>query len=259
MAVAVIPARYDSTRLPGKPLREIGGKPMIVRVVEQASRAQTISRAIVATDDERIFDAVRASGYEALMTSRAHQSGSDRIAEVAAELEAEIIVNVQGDEPLVAPETIDLAVEALRQDAEAVVATTCEKIESASEVLSPDTVKVLIDERGRAIYFSRHAIPFPRDAVKRHKTLERALLCEPALLKLFRKHTGLYAYRRPFLLEYAKWQPTVLEKVESLEQLRIIERGFKIAVVEAASRSIGVDTPEDLERVREMFAAETKA
>lgn len=231
---------------------------MIVRVCEQVSRAQTVSRTIVATDDERIYEAVTRCGFESMMTSRAHQSGSDRIAEVAARLEEEFIVNVQGDEPLIAPETIDLAVEALQRDAEASVATTCEQIKIASEVLSYDTVKVLIDAYGHAVYFSRQAIPFPRDAVRRHETFARALEREPLLLKLFRKHTGLYAYRRSFLLEYAGWEPTRLEKAEALEQLRIIEHGFKIAVVEAASCSIGVDTPEDLERVREMFAAGTK-
>jgi 3-deoxy-manno-octulosonate cytidylyltransferase (CMP-KDO synthetase) len=250
--VAIIPARYSSSRLPGKPLLEIAGRPMILHVVERALAAPIVSRAVVATDDRRIFDAVREAGHEALMTSAAHASGSDRLAEAAAQVEADVIVNVQGDEPLIAPETVERAVAALLADGEASVATTCEPIENASDVLSSDVVKVVVDGRGRALYFSRSPVPFPREAARRYGSLAAALEVEPELLATFRKHTGLYVYRRDFLLEYARWPQTPLELTEALEQLRVLERGHAIRVVEAVAPSIGVDTEEDLRRVREL-------
>lgn len=224
---------------------------MILWVVERALSASNISRAIVATDDERILRAVREAGFEAVMTSPTHRSGSDRLAEVAAALdEADVIVNVQGDEPLISPLTIERAVDELINADEAFVVTTCEMIESAADVLSPDVVKVVVDRGGRALYFSRAPIPYPRDAVRRHGTLLTALEKEPQLLEGFRKHTGLYAYRRSFLLEYSGWPQTELERAEALEQLRALERGITIKVIEADAPSIGVDTAEDLERVR---------
>jgi 3-deoxy-manno-octulosonate cytidylyltransferase (CMP-KDO synthetase) len=230
---------------------------MVVHVVERALAARRVERAVVATDDERIFAAVSDAGHEALMTSAEHASGSDRLAEAARSfVDAEVIVNVQGDEPLIAPETIDAAVEALLEDAGAQVATTCERIERADDVLSADVVKVVMDARGRAIYFSRSPIPYPRDGVRRHGSLEAALAAEPQLLAAFRKHTGLYVYRRSFLLEYSGWTQTALERAESLEQLRILERGARIRVVEATSPSIGVDTLEDFERVRALIESE---
>ena len=252
IAVAVIPARYDSIRLPGKPLLTLAGKPLVVWVAERASSARTVSRVIVATDDERIRDAVIAAGFEAKMTRPDHASGSDRVAEVARDLDAEIIVNVQGDEPLIEPETIDRAVAALRSDREAMMATTCEMIETAADVLSRSVVKVEVDARNRAVAFSRNPIPFPNQAVSKYGSIEAALANEPALLFSFRKHTGLYAYRREFLLEFSSWPAAASEKAESLEQLRALERGVTIKVVEAAAPSIGVDTNEDLERVREI-------
>ncbi|HEY0079954.1 MAG TPA: 3-deoxy-manno-octulosonate cytidylyltransferase [Pyrinomonadaceae bacterium] len=249
--VAVIPARYNSTRLEGKPLALIAGRPMILHVLERARSARGVGRVIAAADDRRVFEAVGAGGFEAVMTSAEHASGSDRIAEVAAALaDADIIVNVQGDEPLIAPETIERAVEALVSDERASVATTSEAVGSAAEVLSPDVVKVVTDERGYALYFSRSPIPYPREAVRRQGSLERALEQDAALLSGFRKHTGLYVYRRAFLLEYSSWPQTSLERAESLEQLRMLEHGARIRVVEAAAPSVGVDTPEDLERVR---------
>lgn len=251
--VAIIPARYSSSRLPGKPLLEIAGRPMVLHVVERALAAGRVARAVVATDDERILEAVRAAGHEALMTRPDHASGSDRLAEAASVIEADIVVNVQGDEPLIAPETIERAVGALLADEEAAAATTCERFERAADILSPDVVKVVLDERGRALYFSRSPVPFPREAARRHGSLAAALEAEPALVAAFRKHTGLYAYRREFLLEYALWPQTALERAESLEQLRTLERGRRIAVVEAAAPSIGVDTEEDLRRVRAVF------
>jgi 3-deoxy-manno-octulosonate cytidylyltransferase (CMP-KDO synthetase) len=252
--VAIIPARYDSTRLPGKALLEIAGRPMILWVVERALAARNVLRAIVATDDERILDCVRGAGYEAVLTGREHQSGSDRLAEVAARLdEAEVIVNVQGDEPLISPETIERAVDELLNADEAQIVTTCEPIADPADVLSPDVVKVLVDAGGRALYFSRAPIPYPRDAVKKHGSLARALASDATLLALFRKHTGLYVYRRSFLLEYTAWPPSELERAEALEQLRALERGATIKVINAAAPSIGVDTAEDLERVRAML------
>ena len=257
-AVAVIPARYNSTRLPGKPLLPIGGKPLVLWVAERALAASTVNRVIVATDDSRILDVVRSGGFEAMMTRSDHASGSDRVAEVARDLKAGIIVNVQGDEPLIDPETIDRAVNALVDDPEASVATTSEPIAGAADVLSPAVVKVIVDGAGRATSFSRAPIPFPAEAVRRHGSLAAALQNEPALLSLFRKHTGLYAYRREFLLEFTDWPQSPKERAESLEQLRALERGVTIKVVEAASPSIGVDTMEDLERVRAIVGRETQ-
>lgn len=249
-AVAVIPARYNSVRLPGKPLLLIAGKPLIVWVAERAAAAATISRTIVATDDSRIVDAATAAGFDVAMTRADHLSGTDRIAEVAHNLRAEIIVNVQGDEPLIDPATIDRAVNALLDDPAAQMSTTCEAITEASDVLNRSVVKVTIDDDGYASSFSRNPIPFPNQAVAKHGSIEAALGAEPALLFSFRKHTGLYAYRREFLLEYAAWPQAESERAESLEQLRALSHGVKIRVVEAASTSIGVDTAEDLERVR---------
>lgn len=227
---------------------------MICWVVERALAARNVSRAIVATDDQRIVDAVKQSGFEAVMTSPNHASGTDRIAEVARSLEdAEIIVNVQGDEPMLSPSTIEAAVAALIDDSEAGMATTWEPIESVADVLNPDVVKIVVDDQQRAIYFSRAAVPYPRDAARAHGSIEAALENEPGLLASFRKHTGLYVYRRDGLLQFADWPRTELERVESLEQLRALEHGVKIKAIEASSMSIGVDTHSDLERVRQII------
>ena len=253
-AVAVIPARYSSTRLPGKPLLEIGGKPLIVCVAERARSASTVSRTIVATDDTRIADAASAAGFDVVMTRADHKTGTDRIAEVAHNLRADIIVNVQGDEPLIDPATIDRAVNALLDDEAAQMSTTFESIEDAADVLSPSVVKITFDKDNHATNFSRNPIPFPNQAVEKHGSIEAALRQEPALLFNFKKHTGLYAYRREFLLEFTRWPQSENEARESLEQLRALDRGVKIKVVEAASPSVGVDTEEDLERVRTMMS-----
>jgi len=229
-----------------------------VWVAERALRARTVARVIVATDDARIFETVQSAGFEAIMTSGDHASGTDRVAEVARGLAAAIIVNVQGDEPLIEPETIDRAVNALAADDEAMMATTCEMIDTAADVLNRAVVKVVVDDKGRAISFSRNPIPFPNQAVQQHGSIEAALRNEPALLFSFRKHTGLYAYRREFLLEFATWPQSSAETAESLEQLRAMERGVRIKVVEAASKSIGVDTREDLERVRAIIERENR-
>ena len=258
-AVAVIPARYSSSRLPGKPLLEIAGKPLIVWVAERAAAAATISRVIVATDDARIADAASAASFDVVMTRADHQTGTDRIAEVAHNLRAEIIVNVQGDEPLIDPATIDRVVNALSEDATAQMATTYESIEDAADVLNPSVVKIAFGEDGCATNFSRNPIPYPNQAVEKYGSIEAALRQEPALLFSFKKHTGLYAYRRQFLLEFTRWPQSENERKESLEQLRALDQGIKIKVVEAASLSIGVDTMEDLERVRRRVETETSA
>lgn len=258
IAVAVIPARYGSSRLPGKPLLEIAGKPLILWVAERALAAHSVSRAIVATDDARIFDTVTSAGFEAVMTRGDHASGTDRVAEVARNLDAGIIVNVQGDEPLIEPETIDRAVHELATNVELLMATTSEPIAEAAEVLNPAVVKVVVDGEGYATSFSRNPIPWPNQAVTRHGSIEAALGNEPALLFSFRKHTGLYVYRGDFLLEFAGWPQAESERRERLEQLRAVERGVKIKVVASAATSIGVDTMADLERVRALVERENR-
>jgi 3-deoxy-manno-octulosonate cytidylyltransferase (CMP-KDO synthetase) len=247
---AIIPARYASVRLPGKLLMPIDGRPLILHTIEQAKSAATISRVIVATDDERIRDVVNDNGGEAVMTSSEHKSGTDRVAEVAARFPAgSIVVNVQGDEPLISPDTIDAAVNALIQDDAAQIATTSEPIERLAELLNGNVVKVVTGDAGYAIHFSRSPMPFPRDASLRHNgDPNTALVQEPELLSLFRKHTGLYAYRREYLLRMTSLPQTKLEKIEMLEQLRALEDGAKIRVVDAIGASIGVDTEEDYRR-----------
>jgi 3-deoxy-manno-octulosonate cytidylyltransferase (CMP-KDO synthetase) len=252
--ISIIPARYASTRLESKLLRQIGDIPLILHTLAQTKKVKYINRVIVATDDQRIFEVVTNSGNEAILTSINHQSGSDRIAEVAEKLPVNsIIVNVQGDEPLIPPTTIERAVEVLLNDETIVMSTTCERIENFQDVISPDVVKVVTDENDFALYFSRSPIPSPRDFVKKHETIENALQNEPSLISNFKKHTGLYVYRREFLLEFTKLPQSNLEKIEMLEQLRALENGAKIKVVEVKESSIGVDTAEDLERVKKLL------
>lgn len=254
--VAIIPARFASTRLPGKALIDIAGKPMVCWVAERALAARNVDRVIVATDSEEIVKAIRSRGIEVVLTSAHHTSGTDRVAEVAAAIsEAEIIVNVQGDEPLISPQTIEkavdvMAVEMSKPSGGAGIVTTWEPIESNADLLDPDLVKVVVDDDDNAVYFSRSPVPYPRDAVKRHGLPDVALENEPDLLKLFRKHTGLYVYRRHVLLEFTKWPQTQLERTEALEQLRALAHGVKIKVVQACTTSTGVDTLADLEKVR---------
>jgi 3-deoxy-manno-octulosonate cytidylyltransferase (CMP-KDO synthetase) len=256
--VAIVPARLASTRLPGKALIEIAGKPMICWVAERARAARNVDRVIVATDSQQIIEAVQSTGIEAVLTDPDHTSGTDRVAEVAATIpEAAIIVNVQGDEPMISPDTIERAVNVMATENSkpngAGIVTTWEPIKSLEDLLNPDLVKVVLDGNENAVYFSRSPIPYPRDAAKRHGAPEAALVNEPELFKLFRKHTGLYVYRRDVLLEFTKWPQSQLEKIEALEQLRALERGVKIKVVEACTASTGVDTVEDLERVRSLI------
>jgi 3-deoxy-manno-octulosonate cytidylyltransferase (CMP-KDO synthetase) len=247
-AIAVIPARWASVRLPGKALIDLAGKPMVCWVADRARAARNISRLIVATDNKDVFDRVKDYGIEVVMTDPNHASGTDRVAEVAAKLpEAEIVVNVQGDEPLISPETIERAVDEISQDKLAGIVTTWEPITQLEELLNFDVVKVVVDDNGYAIYFSRSPMPFPRDAALQYGGPDKALLAEPELWSNYRKHTGLYVYRRDVLLE--------LEQYERLEQLRALEHGVKIKLIQASTTSIGVDTPEDLERVRSMMEA----
>jgi 3-deoxy-manno-octulosonate cytidylyltransferase (CMP-KDO synthetase) len=230
----VIPARYASTRLPGKPLLRQTGKYLIQHVYERACLAKA-EAVIVATDDQRIFDAVRSFGGRVVMTRNDHPSGTDRIAEVAQHLDAEIIINLQGDEPLIDPKSLDLLPTLLRHDLDAAMATLATPISSLDQYRDPNCVKVVIDNRGRALYFSRSPIPYVRDG---QPDFQR----RPAQ---FLQHLGLYAYRRKFLLEFAQLPPEPLEERERLEQLRVLAAGKAICVgvVEHAGR--GVDTPED--------------
>lgn len=235
----IIPARHASTRFPGKPLADLGGKPMVVRVCERAA-ASGAAQVHVATDDERIAAAVRAAGYSALRTRDDHPSGTDRVAEAARALrlaDDDVVVNLQGDEPLMPPALIAEVAAALERDAEAPMATACHPLHDAAERASPNVVKVVLDARNRALYFSRAQIPYPREAGGR-----------------WFRHAGLYAYRVGFLLSFASLEPSPLEKVEALEQLRALWHGYRIAVV-ISERPIppGVDTPEDLEAVRRMI------
>jgi 3-deoxy-manno-octulosonate cytidylyltransferase (CMP-KDO synthetase) len=231
---AVIPARYGSSRLPGKALADIAGVPMVVRVWRQAARASFLTRVIVATDDDRIARAVREAGGEAEMTSSAHQSGTDRIAEVATRINADIYLNVQGDLPFIAPEDLDALCAPMRTDTEIAMATLATPIVDAAEWANSAVVKVVCDARGDALYFSRSPIPFWRD---KDGVPPNAL-----------RHIGVYGYRRDFLMKFAALEPGALERIEKLEQLRAMERGYRIRVVASVAPSIEVDTPEDLRR-----------
>jgi 3-deoxy-manno-octulosonate cytidylyltransferase (CMP-KDO synthetase) len=230
---AVIPARYHSSRFPGKVLADICGKPMIQHVYERAQKASLPQRVIVATDDERILKVVLNFKGEAIMTSKTHRSGTDRLAEIAREDPSDIFINVQGDEPLIEPNMIDQVVRPLLEDPEIPMGTLKHKIKSLEELKNPHVVKVVTDLNDMALYFSRSPIPyFRREEYRVHY-----------------RHIGLYAYRREFILKFASLQPTFLEQAEELEQLRALENGFKIKVIETEYESIGVDTPEDLKEV----------
>jgi len=246
----IIPARYASTRLPGKPLLDIAGKPMIMRVVERAQQSGA-KRVVVATDDIRIYEAVTAGGAEAMMTRPDHPSGTDRLAETVTRLglkDDEIVVNLQGDEPLMPPDLIRDVSVALAAHPMAVMATACHAITDRAEFMNPNVVKVVTDCEGFALYFSRAPIPWPRDVMSGQRS-------DP--IRAFR-HIGLYAYRAGFIGDYAAWPACPPETTESLEQLRVLWHGEKIAVVEATEApAAGVDTPDDLERVRAIYARVT--
>lgn len=247
--VVVIPARMASSRLPGKPLADIAGKPMVVRVAEQAAKSRA-SRVVVATDHADILAACAAHGVEAVLTREDHASGTDRLAEVAAQLALPsdaLVINVQGDEPLIQPELIDRLAELLAAG-DAPVATLAHAMHDAADHFNPNVVKVALDKHGRALYFSRAPIPYARDAY----AADRSAL--PAGLPVYR-HIGMYGYRAGFLAAYAGLEPGPLEQYEALEQLRVLWHGYSIAVALAdEAPAAGVDTPEDLERVRRLFA-----
>lgn len=247
----VVPARFASTRLPGKPLADIAGKPMVVRVAEAAAQAGA-SEVLVATDDQRVADAVTQYGIAVAMTRPDHPSGTDRIAEVAAQRgwgDEVIVVNVQGDEPLLDPRLVAAVAAELAADAEAAIATASHPIHDPAEFFNPNAVKVVTDIRGRALYFSRAPIPWARDAfAASRETLPSGLLPQ--------RHIGLYAYRTGFLQCYQALAPAPCEQWESLEQLRALWHGFPIRVMSCRDApAAGVDTPEDLERVRRHFAS----
>ena len=250
MFTILIPARYASTRLPGKALAEIAGKPMVVRVAENA-RASGAARVVIATDDARIRDAALAHGVEACLTRDDHPTGTDRLAEAAAQLALSpdaIVVNVQGDEPLLAPALMRRVAELLASRPDAAMATACHVIDDPAEAFNPNVVKVVLDARGNALYFSRSTIPWARDAFASGKT---AL---PAGLPIYR-HYGLYAYRAAFLARFPTLTPAPIERFEALEQLRALWHGERIAVeVAQGTLAPGVDTPEDLARVRALHA-----
>ena len=248
--VAIIPARFGSTRLPGKPLSDIHGRPMVQHVWERARQARSVQRVLVATDDRRIAEAVRGFGGEAAMTSRDHASGTDRIAEAARALaDASIVVNVQGDEPLLDPAAIDAVVAAFDDPAVA-MATVSLPLRDAAEMASPHVVKVVTDARGDALYFSRSPIPTVRDAGG--PAASAAAAVDQGLA---RRHVGLYGYRRDALMRFAAWPKAPLEVAEGLEQLRAMHNGMKIRVAEMAGEgTLAVDTPEDLEQVRALIA-----
>ena len=239
---AIIPARYNSTRFPGKPLALLLGRPMIEHVYERVAAAELVDRVVVATDDRRILETVIGFGGEVVLTRDDHPTGTDRLAEVAATLDAELIVNVQGDEPMIHPQMIDQAVQPLLESAAVQMGTLAARLTRVEDFRNPNVVKVVRDIAGFGLYFSRAPIPWPRDLS------EEELGVHLPRLDLWR-HIGLYVYRRSLLLDYPGWPETPLEKFERLEQLRALERGVRIYVAETQWDSHGVDTPADLERV----------
>ncbi len=234
----MIPARYQSSRFPGKALALLAGKPILQHVYERSLQARTLSQVVIATDDPRIHECARAFGAPARMTRDDHPSGTDRVAEVAESDDAQVVVNIQGDEPLIDPQAIDAAARCLIEDATLPMGTLKKRIENPDEIVNANVVKVVCDHRGNAIYFSRSPIPYHR-----------------ADGAVYYKHIGLYVYRRDFLLGYSSMPVGPLERVECLEQLRALENGYPIRVVETEYESLGVDTPEDLEYVARLFPA----
>ena len=243
----VIPARYQSNRLEGKPLLDIGGIPMVIHVVKQSLKSK-VNDVVVATDDQKIFDTVEKFGYKAIMTNINHKSGTDRTGEVVNLMgwsDHEIVVNVQGDEPLINPSLINQVAEYLHHHKDVFVSTACHSISDYNDFINPNNVKVVLDKNSQALYFSRAPIPFPRDELAQKMIGKEG----------FYKHIGIYAYRAKFLKNYKDIAETELEDIEKLEQLRILYAGYKIGVVASVdSPMIGVDTPEDLEKVRKLFS-----
>jgi 3-deoxy-manno-octulosonate cytidylyltransferase (CMP-KDO synthetase) len=238
---------------------EVAGKPLVLHTLDQAKKVPIIDAVLVATDDMRIFAAVKEAGGEVVMTSPNHLSGTDRVAEAARKFaEDSIIVNVQGDEPLIPTSTIQMAVKAIQQDTTADIVTTFEPIADYKEVFDPGVVKMVLDAEDYAMYFSRSPIPYLRDEAIAAGGLEEALRGESQLLRRFKKHTGMYVYRNRFLQKLTTLDQTDLERYEMLEQLRALQNQAKIKLIEATEKSIGVDTDEDLNRVREILEARTQ-
>jgi len=246
--LAVIPARYGSTRFEGKPLADILGKPMIQYVYEGVRESRLIDEVIVATDDQRIVEAVKVFGGKALMTSPSHFTGTDRVAEVARKLKSEIIINVQGDEPLMKGSFIDTAIRPLLTDDNLQMSTLMTRIEEVRDWLNPHIVKVVVDQKNFALYFSRSPIPFPRDLQIGRLESNPFGTNRPLPKRVF-KHIGVYVFRRQFLLHFTRLKPTPLEKLEKLEQLRALENGYRIKVTPVNYEPLSVDTPEDLQKV----------
>jgi len=245
---AVIPARYGSTRFEGKPLADILGKPMIQYVYEGVRQSKLIDDVIVATDDQRILEAVKSFGGRAVITSPTHFTGTDRVAEVARKLKSEIIVNVQGDEPLISGSFIDKAIRPLVANDHLQMSTLMTRIKEVRDWLNPHIVKVVVDQKNLALYFSRSPIPFPRDLQIGRLESNPFGTSRPLPKRVF-KHIGVYVFRRRFLLHFTKMKPTPLEKLEKLEQLRALENGYPIKVTPFDYEPLAVDTPEDLQKV----------
>jgi 3-deoxy-manno-octulosonate cytidylyltransferase (CMP-KDO synthetase) len=235
--IGIIPARYGSTRLHAKPLAVIHGKPMVQHVFENASRSRLLSMVIVATDDKRIFETVMGFGGNAVMTSRSHKSGTDRVGEAARKMKCEIAVNIQGDEPYVHPANIDRAIEPLLKDKDINVSTLCYRISDKKDISNPNIVKVVLDNDNFALYFSRSVIPHNRDGSK----------------VTYYKHLGLYVYRNSYLQKLVKLKPVKIETAEKLEQLRVLVNGERIKVVETKIDSHSVDTKEDLKKIIKLY------
>ncbi|MBF0619270.1 MAG: 3-deoxy-manno-octulosonate cytidylyltransferase [Candidatus Omnitrophica bacterium] len=245
-AVGIIPARWASTRLPGKVLVDICGKPMIEHVWLRAKKSLKLSDVIIACDEPQVFERVKAFGASAVLTSKDHPSGSDRVAEAARKTDADVIVNIQGDEPLIDPRVIDALVDVLAQDKSVPMATVVKRVKSSEEFDNPNIVKVALDNKGFALYFSRAGIPFKRDGERKDYSV-------------YFRHLGIYAYRRDFLLEYCQWPKSFLEQEEALEQLRVLEAGHRIRTVETDVETIGVDAPEDVLKVVQYLKAKPNA
>jgi 3-deoxy-manno-octulosonate cytidylyltransferase (CMP-KDO synthetase) len=244
--LGVIPARFGAQRFPGKPLALIAGKTLVQRVFEQAAKASRLDKIIVATEDTRILEAVEAFGGDAMLTSPECATGTDRVAEVARAYDCQLVLNIQGDEPLMRPEMIDQLVEGMQSDPNCVMGTLARKLESAANLDNPNVVKVALGRNGNALYFSRSRVPFVRDAAS-------ADAVEWLRLSKFYKHLGIYAFRREFLLKFVELPQGELEKTEKLEQLRALENGFAIKVLITLHDSIGVDRPEDVELVEQIL------
>lgn len=239
-AIGVIPARWGSTRFEGKILALLNGRPMIEHVWQQAKKSRRLEDVLIACDDERILEAVKNFGGKAVMTAKDHESGTDRIAEAVADVDVEVVVNIQGDEPLINPAVIDHLADALLNDSKLAMATVIKKIAKEEDLNNPNVVKAVIDQNNNALYFSRSPIPYNRAG-------------KPFGQSIYYKHLGLYAYRKDFLLGFKKLPFSHLEATEKLEQLRVLDAGYKIKTIETDHETIGVDTPEDLVRVQELM------